>query len=264
VGGLNTQGTTNIERSTVAGNTTSLTAPGSQIEAPGIFAQTMPFTLRSSTIALNGPSSGTLQGGNFSAVNSALDFSSTIFSDPRGGGLNCAITGGSVTSDGFNDDFSPGGGSCPPDGTSDVFVNPLLSPAGLANNGGLTQTIALQPTSPMIDAGSNAGDVNTTEDQRGLRRPVDFTGVANAAGGNGADIGAFEFQSTCTGQAVPAGTCPGPGGSGGGGTTNPPPPAPPASTGLRAKALKKCKKIKGKKNAKKRSKCLKRAKKLPV
>jgi hypothetical protein len=45
-----------------------------------------------------------------------------------------------------------------------------------------------------------------------------------------------------------------------------PPPSPSGPTGLRAKALKKCKKIKpkSKAKAKKRKKCIKRAKKLPV
>ena len=70
--------------------------------------------------------------------------------------------------------------------------DPLLDPAGLRDNGGLTQTIALQPGSPAIDAGHAA--TGESADQRGAPRPADLPGVANATGGDGSDIGAFEVQ----------------------------------------------------------------------
>ena len=72
-----------------------------------------------------------------------------------------------------------------------VGVDPLLSPDGLQNNGGATLTIALQPNSPAIDKGKTVADVTT--DQRGVTRPTDNPSVANAAGGDGSDIGAFEI-----------------------------------------------------------------------
>jgi hypothetical protein len=59
----------------------------------------------------------------------------------------------------------------------------------LANRGGPTQTLGLAGDSPVIDKGSATG-----ADQRGSGRPVDLPDHANAPGGNGADIGAFEFQ----------------------------------------------------------------------
>ena len=62
-------------------------------------------------------------------------------------------------------------------------VDPLLDPAGLQDNGGPTQTIALQSNSPAIDAGSNPDDLTT--DQRG----AGFSRVNGAA----TDIGAFEI-----------------------------------------------------------------------
>ena len=72
-------------------------------------------------------------------------------------------------------------------------VNPLLSTAGLVNNGGPTQTIALQSGSPAIDAipvadcTDQASPPNPiTTDQRGLLRPD--------AGEQVCDIGAYEFQ----------------------------------------------------------------------
>ncbi len=70
--------------------------------------------------------------------------------------------------------------------------DPRLDPGGLADNGGLAPTIALEPGSPAIDAGhAFAGE---TTDQRGAPRPADLPDIPNAAGGDGADIGAFEAQ----------------------------------------------------------------------
>jgi hypothetical protein len=65
-------------------------------------------------------------------------------------------------------------------------ADPLVAP--LANNGGPTQTSALQPGSPAIDAGSpavpgSATQACTTSDQRGVGRPQ----------GPACDIGAYEY-----------------------------------------------------------------------
>lgn len=65
------------------------------------------------------------------------------------------------------------------DAGSKQNTNPLLG--GLANNGGETDTLALQPSSPAIDAGTNAGCPPT--DQRGVTRPQ----------GTACDVGAFEL-----------------------------------------------------------------------
>jgi hypothetical protein len=71
-----------------------------------------------------------------------------------------------------------------------VGVDPLLDPNGLQDNGGPTQTIALMPGSPAINAGDNALAVDADEiplafDQRGPGFPR-FVGTV--------DIGAFEVQ----------------------------------------------------------------------
>jgi hypothetical protein len=68
---------------------------------------------------------------------------------------------------------------------------PMLDPAGLSNNGGPTQTIALLLGSPAIDAIPVASCTdqdrnNLTTDQRGFPRPD--------AEENLCDIGAYEFQ----------------------------------------------------------------------
>ncbi len=85
---------------------------------------------------------------------------------------------------------------------SPLTADPLLGP--LQDNGGPTETMALMPGSAAIDAGSSSA---LTTDQRGDPRPVDFSGIPNAAGGDGADIGAFEVQPVCTGQTTPTEAC---------------------------------------------------------
>ncbi len=76
-------------------------------------------------------------------------------------------------------------------GTPATTADPQFDPAGLKNNGGLTQTIALQATSPAIEAGSVTAATNAslTTDQRG----PGFTRFSgNVPGAEGVDIGAFE------------------------------------------------------------------------
>ena len=70
-------------------------------------------------------------------------------------------------------------------------VDPMLGL--LADNGGPTLTHALLEGSPAIDQDNS---FSATTDQRGLPRPSDFVGIANAA--DGGDIGAFELQAPPT------------------------------------------------------------------
>src|SRR5688572_8957585 len=63
------------------------------------------------------------------------------------------------------------------------FINTDPNLGLLTNNGGFTQTMALLPDSPALDAGDNAYCPAT--DQRGVARPQ----------GSGCDIGAYEFQT---------------------------------------------------------------------
>jgi hypothetical protein len=254
-------GPISVQQSTIAANKADASAllAADATMAGGVMTSADPVGFQSSTIALNGPTTGTVDGANLLVDGGTTDLENTILSDPRGGGQNCDVPSGSLTTSGFNDDFSPlAGPSCFPVGAgTDLGSNPLLAAAGLANNGGPTKTIALQPTSPMIDKGSNADLTDPNQDQRGLLRPVEFPGLANAAGGNGTDIGAFEVQQACAGftQSTPSTPCPPPGPA--------PSPAPSGPTGQRAAAKKKCKK-KFKHNKTKRKKCIKRAKKLPA
>jgi CSLREA domain-containing protein len=148
---------------------------------------------------------------------------------------------GSFTSQGYNLRSATDTGCTGFTASGDlVDANPLFGTLGA--NGGPTQTIPLLAGSPAINAGNPATPGGAfpacpATDQRGLPR----------GGGAGiCDIGAFEVQ--------PPPSPPG-GDGGGGGATGP--------TGLRAKAIKRCKKKFRHKPAKRR-KCLKRARKLPV
>jgi hypothetical protein len=95
-------------------------------------------------------------------------------------GGNCFVDDhGSIADGGHNIDdgttCSFTGANCATTtGTPFCNTNPLLDPAGLASNGGPTQTIALEAGSPAINAGDEtvcaAPPVNNL-DQRGFVRP---------------------------------------------------------------------------------------------
>jgi len=102
---------------------------------------------------------------------------------------------GTVQSGGFNlvgiSDGSSGWlvGEAANLGNSSFPIDPKLGP--LQNNGGPTLTMALLAGSPAIDKGSSPG---LATDQRGRARAYDIAGIANASGGDGSDIGAFELN----------------------------------------------------------------------
>ena len=188
-------GTLTVINSTFFGNLCMHACPGA-ISNAGV------LTLANSTFSSNMGSPG----GIFNFLGSA-SIKSTILASgtaaPPPVGLPSANCSGTITDAGFNisDDSSCGfaktGSAMNGDG-----VNPLLSAPGLANNGGPTQTIALQLGSPAIDAipvadcTDQASPPNPiTTDQRGLLRPD--------AGEQLCDIGAYEFQDFAgeTGQA---------------------------------------------------------------
>jgi CSLREA domain-containing protein len=77
-------------------------------------------------------------------------------------------------------------------------VDPRLGP--LADNGGPTQTHALLPGSPAIDAGNNTGAPAT--DQRGITRPLDGDNDGTAT----VDIGAYELYALVVDNTTDDGT----------------------------------------------------------
>jgi hypothetical protein len=176
--GVYNYGTLTLTNSTISGNYASAdgVAFGGGLENVGT------ATLTDCTVT--GNSAGPYNGTGGGLVNSGtLTLANTIVAG------NTAATGpdvsGGVTSSGNNligvTDGSSGWVGSDLIGTSAQPLNPLLAPLG--NYGGRTQSLALLPGSPAIDAGNNALiPKGVTTDQRGLPRIV-----------NGqVDIGAFE------------------------------------------------------------------------
>jgi len=206
-------GRANITNSTLTGNTVN-GVDGSGSGGAIYTYPTATLNLTNSTVFGNsvnssGNSRGSV-GGGITNEAGTVNVSNTIIA-----GNTVTATGndrmrgsdltGAFISQGYNligsNDFSSGFtngvnhdqvGSNPP-------LNPMLDPHGLRSNGGPTQTLALLPGSPAIDHGSAAHDPATgnplTTDQRGFARPIDDPNTTDAAGGNGSDIGAFEYLS---------------------------------------------------------------------
>ncbi len=200
-GAILTDGPLTIVRSTFSGNTAYQGSGGALFTTN----KGHPVVITNSTFSRN--TAGAIGGAIFAPFGGPTVLNSTISgnnSGQPGGGIGSVgatltgsilsnNTGGNcsgpfpVTNGGYNiaDDATCGFGSSVGDNgqTLGDNVNPLLDAAGLQNNGGLTQTIALQPSSPAVDAVPVA-DCPAT-DQRGITRPD--------SGESACDIGAYEF-----------------------------------------------------------------------
>ncbi len=192
---------------------------------------------------IRGQGAGVATGGRFNAAGSSVYFKNTLVANNGlpGTDVNCLHYYDPPTYIDLGDlghNLSYPDNSCP-----GVVGNPMLG--SLQNNGGLTLTMLPGSSGSAIE-GVPAGSCVGSTDQRGSPRP----GVRPAC-----DIGAVETDGARTTPPPDGG---GGGGGGGGSTTTPPPPTGP--TGKRAAAVKKCKKKKGRA----KSKCLKKAKKLPA
>lgn len=176
-GGIaNDHGTLTVANSTFFGNSTN----GTNYGYGGGISNGGALTVTNSTFS--GNSANASSGGNL--FNSGvLTLKNTILANSPSGD-DCASSGGTITASGVNlvED-----GACSIPGA--LTADPLLGP--LANNGGPTQTMALLPGSPAIDAADDAicaaAPVDDL-DQRGVTRPQ----------GTQCDIGAYEFMLTLT------------------------------------------------------------------
>ena len=232
-GGIFSRSVLNILNSTVSANiSNNLSATGSGSGINNSSGGTLNLT--NSTVSGNSATGGDKNGGVWSHSGAVTTITNSTITDNVSAGSNSASglfnDGGSVTvrnsiiaanqnnatvpdvsgtftSGGFNLIGNRGtavGFTQPTDitGTSPLFenvnekslapsavVNPSLLP--LALNGGTVPTHSPRGDSLVIDKGNSFG---STTDARGLLRPVDLPGFANAAGGDGADIGAYEFQ----------------------------------------------------------------------
>lgn len=131
-------------------------------------------TLQNVTIA--GNTAATSGGGIWNKTGDTVKLSNSLVADHLVGGSTPEDLEGAFVSSGNNLVETPGTATGLT-GTDIIGIDPLLSP--LADNGGFTQTMALQSGSVATDAGTAAGA--PTEDQRGISRDAN------------PDIGAFEL-----------------------------------------------------------------------
>lgn len=187
-GGLYNGGTLNMTNSTVSGNFALLLAGG--------ITNAGNMTMIGCTVTNNSSSFSNLIAGVINSGQS-LTIGNTIIAGNSGVDNPNLI--GQTTSLGYNiigslgtSGFDPIPVHGPGDqvGVSDAAVQLGV----LQNNGGATPTHALGVGSIAIDKGQS---FTLTTDQRGETRPCDDAGITNAAGGDGADVGAFEVQGVC-------------------------------------------------------------------
>ncbi|WP_204104188.1 MULTISPECIES: CHAT domain-containing protein, partial [Spirulina sp. CCY15215] len=167
-GGINSLGTLTLTNSTISGNSSGSFGGGIHSVAGG--------TITNSTIAYN---TAATNGGGIYRQNGTLDITNTIIAKNIANGTGNDLAG-DFTGSTFNFNLignTSGATNLTLGGGNITGVDPQLLP--LANNGGATQTHALNSTSPAINRGRNNGAPPT--DQRGFFRDS-FT-----------DIGAFEL-----------------------------------------------------------------------
>jgi subtilisin family serine protease len=184
-------GTVQIATSTLSGNLAA--GDGGGIYNDGTSSGQATLTVKASTFSGNsagGGNGGAIRNNGGGGIASVEIGSSILKTDASGG--NIANLSGTVSSDGYNLTSDDGGGFLT--STADqINTDPMLGP--LEDNGGPTFTHALLPGSAAIDKGKNFS--GSAADQRGLPRTMDSPCIANASGGDGTDIGAFEVQQPC-------------------------------------------------------------------
>src|ERR1043165_5978663 len=164
--------TLTLGNNTCAGNS----AQSAQGAGGGILNQSGTADITNSTFSAN---SAGLAGGIFNG-SGTLMLRNTIVSNSTSS-QNCFNDSGTLTADAHNlaDDSTCG----------NATVSSTINLGPLSNNGGATQTMALQAGSSAIDAGDDvvcAAPPIDNLDQRGVTRPQ----------GTHCDIGAFELQQT--------------------------------------------------------------------
>ncbi len=171
--------TLNVYNSTISGNTASFSGGGILAYTGGAGNTTV--NLINATIFNNGGTGG-LYSWATGAGTAIFNMQNSLIADQAGATTDCSADTGFFVSNNYN---------LASDGTCNL-TQPNDIPTGTANlgalqdNGGATQTHALQSGSQALDAGNNtvcaASPINNV-DQRGTTRPQNTT----------CDIGAFEY-----------------------------------------------------------------------
>ena len=220
--GIHNQGATlTMNNSTVSGNIASASDPtgggGALENVAGGFNTNATLTgctfFGNQHTASSDPTADEIYSGNFGFQSTVTLRNTIVGGSPATATPNMRVfTDGTIlalgiiTSQGYNISADNGGGFLT--GTADqTNTDPLLAP--LTNNGGPTQTHAFctsagvpHPScgglSPAIDKGKDF--FGSGFDQRGNGvnqvRPFDIAPIANAAGGDGSDVGAYELNNT--------------------------------------------------------------------
>jgi hypothetical protein len=178
-GGIDNAGSMTVSNSTLSGNIT--TGAYGDYDAGGGIYNSGSLTVSDSTLYDNSIGWGDGGGINITGGSSVL-LHNTLIAGNLAGGNPCDVSGSLETASDYNLIGDGSGGLSTANhnllGSSGHPLNPLLAPLG--NYGGSSQTMALLPGSPAIDAGSSAYGGST--DQRGKQR------------GGATDIGGFESQ----------------------------------------------------------------------
>jgi CSLREA domain-containing protein len=190
----NLSGTVIIRNSTFSGNQTGNGGDPTQSSKggdAGAVYNTGSLSISNTTINANIVGNGG-RGSVANASNAPGSFglSSSIIANTTVGSNLVDDVYGIVSSGDYNLVTSPGG--ILPGAHNITGLDPMLGP--LADNGGPTMTHALLCGSPAIDAGV-ADALATDQRGTGFIRKFDDPAIANAADGDGTDIGAFEVQA---------------------------------------------------------------------
>jgi CSLREA domain-containing protein len=191
--GIDTGSNTTATNVTISGNNATM-------NGGALFSSATNTVLTNVTIALNNSDSdanGTGDGGGIFVSAGVTRLRNSLFHDNKDlGGFQapaCRVTGGELRSEGYNKFGGLTNCTLTGDLTGNVVGgNAMVGP--LADNGGPTQTHALLPGSPAIDAANPAapgsgGTACAATDQRGVNRPRDGNGDSVAR----CDMGAFEL-----------------------------------------------------------------------
>jgi hypothetical protein len=184
-GGIRNTATLTLTNSTLSGNTASNNGGG--IFSNGATITNSTITNNTADVGNNGTGDGggiSRNGGTITIRNSIIAGNFDTPNNAGTGAINPDVSGTFV--DGGNNLIGDSTGSANFTvstlvGTAASRLNPQLAP--LANYGGTTQTHALLPNSPALNAGNNA-NAPVGNDQRGATRIID----------SAVDIGSFESQ----------------------------------------------------------------------
>lgn len=191
-GGIDSnRGVLTIKNSTISGNRATLYGGGISSTSTAF------IDLTSVTVAYNDAYATSGLGGGGMTVYNGATLRNTIVA--KNFGFITPDFSGTLASEGYNLIGNTSGTTITGITTGNILNQDPSLDNNLVLNGGMTETHALLTGSPAIDKGNS---FTLTTDQRGLTRPADNPSIANATGGNGADIGAFEVQLAPTAATV--------------------------------------------------------------